>query len=85
MNHYALPRPFKPHKPRKPLRNKRELAEEFGFKNAQSLAQYMLRSPVPPPKPRLHANSSGDWYDPDEMRAWRQADLLARAEQLATA
>ena len=59
---------------RKPLRNLRELAEEFGVPH--KTLQAKLARCKDAPKPRYNTGSwkatsqSNTWYDPAEVRAW---------------
>jgi hypothetical protein len=59
---------------RKPLRNLRELADEFGVAHKTLQAKLSLCKDAP--KPRYSTGSSktssqqNTWYDPDEVRAW---------------
>lgn len=55
---------------RKPLRNTKELAEEFGV-SVQTLLN-LLRLRSGPERIMLSKGAAGDvsWYDPDAVRKW---------------
>lgn len=59
---------------RKPLRNLRELADEFGVPHKTLQAKLGRRKDAPRPIYRTGssktASQQNTWYDPDEVRKW---------------
>ena len=59
---------------RKPLRNLRELADEFGVAHKTLQAKLSLCKDAPKPRYRTGssktASQQNTWYDPDEVHAW---------------